>query len=176
MDLILAQELAKLSLAIQDSRREFAELQAEKEQFLVERELDANKRVEEALRLAKNAIKETEQYVELIGALTQSAESVTEQIVESKKRMQEDRRALNKKTEDARKLLDAKGRELELSVALMREEKMRLNGLIDTVRIEQAKLQDEQRKTDDKRKMLAVAIKVAKQKGVWQKQLETEIG
>ena len=106
----LAVEQAKLSLAIQELRRELSSLHDEKELFLQKCEREALQRVTEALKTAKGVVKETGEYVAIVETLRQEAEAIVDQIKVAKITMQEQRREFAKQTETTNKALDARVR------------------------------------------------------------------
>lgn len=164
MDHDLSKELAKLSLSIQESRREIDALKVEKELFLEEREKEATARVLAALEQSKDAIKQTEDYVELIGRLQDETEAVVHELQTAKSLMQKERREFQARIEEARTTLEAKGKELEVSINEMKREKTKLEGLVESVRGERAMLGNEQTKINDDRGKLHAAFQI------WRKQ------
>lgn len=171
----LAQELARTSLAIQDARREFDTLKAEKDAWLVSREQEALQRVTDALENARNMVEETVEYAKVIEQLRQGAESMKTQIVEARMSLQEQRRQLDEQTKETRKSIDAKVAETAKFLDQAKIERVHLNGLLDSVKLERESLTIEQERITKDRQMLGVAIKELKKRGLWQKQLETTI-
>ena len=163
----LAQELAKITLAIQDARREFQGVKDTKELYLQEREQEAVQRVTKALEAACGAIEQANEYAKEVERLRQEAECVVQELKDANVTMQAARRDFSRQTQDARDILDKKTTELEAFTASVAEEKMRINGLLDNVKLERVLLRAEQKKIDDDRAKLKTAIQI------WQKQQET---
>lgn len=169
MDYELAKEQAALALLIQESRREIEALKAEKDAFLKEREEDVLLRVVETLDRARGLIEETNGYAAILEAMRKEAENILSELQSSKVLLQEGRRDFKQRTEEIHTLLSSKAMEMEMLAASAREEKARLNGLLDSLRLERSALEKEQKKVDEDRGKLRAAFKV------WQKQKETKI-
>lgn len=163
----LAQELARTSLAIQDARREFDTLKAEKDAWLAKREQEALQRVTDALENAKEMVEETKSYASIVEQLRQGAEAMKVQIIEARTSLQEQRRQFDEQTRETRFSIDAKVAETVKFLEEAKIERMQLNGMLDSVKFERAALEKEQEKVTKDREMLGVAIKVLKKKGLW---------
>lgn len=162
----LAQELARTSLAIQDARREFDTLKAEKDAWLVQREQDALQRVTDVLENAKEAVEETKSYAHIVEQLRQGAEAMKNQIIEARTSLQTQRHQFDEQTKKVRESIDVKAREAEEFLEKAKIERMRLDGLLDSVRLERTALQREQEKVTKDRQMLGIALKVLKEKSL----------
>jgi len=162
MDYDLAAELSKLSLAIQDARREFQALKDEKDLWLKERELEAIKCVTDALETAKDAVIEANGYAKEVERLRQEADNIVVELKNAHTTMQTERRDFAKQTSEARTIIDKKVIELTEFVATTQQEKMRINGLLDGVKLERQQLQREQQRINDDRAKLATAMKIWK--------------
>lgn len=176
MEIALAQELAKLSLAIQDGRRAFNELQAEKEAYLQEREGEALKRVQQALDNATAAIKQTDDYVKLIKKVSTAAISVISEVTVAKVALRAERERLKDETKIINEQLDTKNLELAAAMQGLNLERQRIEGLGLALGMRKDELDRQEVSVDHKRNMLSVAIKVAKQHGLWQTVQEMKIG
>jgi len=167
MDYPLAKEQAVLSLLIQEARREMESLKIEKELFLQEREGEAVARVVRALDEAKGMVEETKEYIEAVNKLRQEAENILSELKSSKEFMQEARRDFKNKSKETTELLSKRAVEMQEVTASIQLEKVRLNGLLESLRSERKMLADEQKKVDDDRGKLKAAMQI------WQKQKET---
>lgn len=156
----LAQELAKITLAIQDARREFQTLQEEKEQWLQERESENTERIKKALETSRATLEQTNEYAKEVEKLRQQTEAVVAELKEARTTMHGTRRDFAKQTQEVRAMIDNKTLELATFTASVGEEKMRLNGLLDHIKLERAQLRQEQEKINDDRAKLATAIKI----------------
>jgi hypothetical protein len=168
VDYDLAQEQVKLTLAIQDARRELQELQNDKEAFLLQREQETTERVTKALQAASDAVKETSGYVASVQQMVKEANHITEEVKILRTGLQEERRAFHARCEEAREQLDAKAKELDALSITIRLEKMKLDGEVAQVQMARSALSDEQKKVDDDRGKLRAAIQI------WRKQSETK--
>ncbi len=167
MDYNLAQEQANLCIAIQDARRELTALQAEKETFLLEREKESAIRLANVLEQAREAVKETNEYVSVVQQMVKEAKRIAEEIKTLRSSLQDERRSFNEQTEQARTQLDQKANELDAFSAIVRLEKEKLDGEVAQIQMARSALAEEQRKIDDDRGKLRAAIQI------WQKQKET---
>ncbi len=156
----LAQELAKITLAIQDARREFQGVVDEKDAFLLQREQEALQLVTQALETAREAVLETNSYALVVGKLRQEVERVVDELKAAHITMQRERRDFAQQTKEAREIIDKKVVELETFTASVQQEKSRINGLLNSVKMERQQLQREQKKIDDDRAKLTVALQV----------------
>lgn len=165
----LAQELAKLSLAIQEGRREFDELKAGTALYLEEREVAATNRVAIALERSRQAVEEINDHVRLIETLQNEMANIINEVKVAKVNLQEERRETQKRTEEIQKYLETKSSELVVEIEKIQQERMKLDGAIESMRMERGMLADEQKKIDDDRGKLRAAMMI------WRKQNETTI-
>jgi hypothetical protein len=90
-----------------------------------------------------------------------------EQVISGRNALHEQRRNFEKRSLAVRLSLDTQGKETELFLQSAKEERIRLNGLIDSVKLARESLRVEQAKINDDRAKLATAMKI------WQTQTET---
>jgi hypothetical protein len=158
MDFALAKEQVALSLLIQEGRRELDALKAEKDTFIQEREVEASARVTKALEASKDAVKETDRYVETVEGMIEDAQQIAKDIKISRTTLQEERREFARMSETARLQLDGKGKELELFSTKVQVEKMKLDGVVAELNLARSALAREQQIITNDRAKLKAAL------------------
>lgn len=175
MDYPLAKEQATLALLVQEGRRALEALKAEEENYLAQRELDATKRITDALVASQEALKATAEYAEVFHVMNKEAERILAELKTAKEETQKAKAELKRSTKEAREALDAKTKELERFAHEVNLQRLSLEGEIAEQKMRKEIIKSEQAKLDDKRNMLGITIKVLKDKGLWGKQYGTEI-
>jgi len=162
------QELAKLSLAIQEGRRELDGLRSLKEEFIEERSKEVNAAVYATLESCKSVLNEAKEAANAVVAMRIQAEECLNQAKDLKKAAKDTKEAKEEEIKDLLKTLEEDRESLKDQETVIIAERIRQTESLEGIKTLLAVIEKEKQSLRNERHKLAIANQVC------QKQQETK--